>query len=53
MDIVFISVSVILLALLCAVLYHKDKLQDERFDHIESFLYDYTRKEGDENNDDN
>ena len=53
MDIVFISVSVILLALLCAFLYHKDKLQDERFDHIESFLYYSTREEGEKNDDDN
>ena len=53
MDILFISVSAILLALLCAFLYLKVKLHDERFDHIESLLYVYTRKEGDETNDDN
>ena len=53
MDIVFISVSVSILALLCLFLNKKIQEHDSKLDHIESFLYDYTRKEGDENNDDN
>ena len=48
MDIVFISASVSILAILYLILYKKIALQEERQDHIEEFLYNFTREDKEE-----
>ena len=53
MDIVFISVSVSILGLLCLFFNKKIQEHDSKLDHIESFLYYSTREEGEKNDDDN